>query len=237
MLPASTAAVANAGGCGRTWILAEYIERFVLDVLVQVADSADAMSMMEAEDALMADELRALVTHRAGDILLLQSLKDALVAENADERLDVATYNTQARAVQKRIEARDERIAAIRWASTFGRVETSLRTVWNDLSPDEQRKVILTFVSAIKVSPRISKGRNTFNSDRVDFVWRSGALALAVGFNDDGEPDEERVKRLWRTGTLARAIGWEPEAFNAVVNVPPEAPAALEHLREAVTRA
>ena len=85
------------------------------------------------------------------------------------------------------------------------------------MTADEQRSVLMALVSEVKVSP-VNRGRGgTFDPSRVTFVRRSGALAQAVGFKEDGELDHERLMEVWNSGALPKAIGWTPERMNEVL--------------------
>ena len=90
----------DSNGCGGVYITADRVEEYVLGVLLVLAESPATLALFESESQANAEALRALAMQRSDDIGLLQELKDALVAENPDERLDMATYNTQARVVQ-----------------------------------------------------------------------------------------------------------------------------------------
>ena len=49
------------------------------------------------------------------------------------------------------------------------------------------------------------------------FVFRSGALAQAVGFKEDGELDHERLMEVWNSGALPKVIGLDPKWAKQVV--------------------
>ena len=79
LLPAATGAIRNkargsaryyhcrkdSGGCGGSWVKADNLERFLVGMVVAVADSSDAIGMIQAEVGVRSDELSALVLEHA----------------------------------------------------------------------------------------------------------------------------------------------------------------------------
>jgi hypothetical protein len=127
----------ESGGCGGTWILADNLEAYVVGMVIAVAESSDALAMIEAEIGVRSDELSALVTERDQMQTKLASLEDKW----ASDTISTEGYDRNRKAFQEALSAADDRIASIRASSAFGQIEGSLWTAaWGKLSADEQRK-------------------------------------------------------------------------------------------------
>ena len=176
----------DSGGCGGTWILANNLETFVVGLVVAVAESSDAIAMIQAESGVKSDELSALVTERDQTQSKLASLEDKW----ANNTISPEGYTRNLKAFQDALRAADDRIAAIRASSAFGQVDGSLMTAWGSLSDDGRRKIILSFVSEVTVAPRATRGGNRFDPMRARIVWRSSALAMAAGMDEWPWSDE-----------------------------------------------
>jgi DNA invertase Pin-like site-specific DNA recombinase len=167
------------GGCGDTWVTAHNLENYVMGTAVAVAESSDAIAMIEAESGVQADELRALIAEREETRANLARIEDAWAkGDMTDEG-----YNRNRRTFQKAITAAQERITAIEASSVLGRVDGSLLTSWANLGFSEQRTVIQSLVAEVQVMPKVKKG-GRFDPRRVCVTWRSSAVALAAGIDE-----------------------------------------------------
>jgi hypothetical protein len=196
----------DTGGCGTTWISADNIEACVIGMVLAVAESSDALAMIEAEGGVRADELRTLMTERDETQSKLDSLEDKW----ANDTISAQAYDRNRRAFQTAIRAAEDRISAIEASSVLGRVDGSLLTSWARLGFNEQRKVIMSLVQEVKVMPRKQKGGNRFDPKRIRIAWRSSALALAAGMENVPEDFElsaetqEWVARMLATANIIK---------------------------------
>jgi hypothetical protein len=161
-------------------VTADRIEGYVIGQVVAVAESSDALAMIEAESNVRADELRLLVTQRGE----AQSKLDRLEDKWADDTISAEAYHRNRKAFQAAIRAAEDRIAVIEGSSVFGRVGKSLVVAWESLGYNEQHKVIKSMLSSVTVFPATKKGGNTFDPRRARIEWRSSALALAAGMDE-----------------------------------------------------
>jgi site-specific DNA recombinase len=178
----------DAGGCinGGAWVKADNLEAWVIGLVVGVAESSDALDMIQAECGVLADELRALVARRDD----MQGKLDRLEIKWAKETISEEPYLQSRKDFQKAISAAEDRITAIQASSALGQVEGNLLTAWGKLNPQEQRKIIVSLVAEIRVAPRATKGGNRFDPRRARIVWRSSALAMAAGMDEWPWSDE-----------------------------------------------
>ena len=184
----------DAGGClkGGAWIKADSIEAWVIGLAIGVAQSSDALDMIQAESGVLADELRALTAERAETQAKLDRLEDKW----ANDTIGATAYDRNRKAFQNALKAADDRITAIEASSALGQVEGSLMTDWTKLTADEQRKILRSLVADITVMSRTKNGGNAFDPKRVRIGWRSSALALAAGL--ENVPDDFDLPPEWQ---------------------------------------
>jgi DNA invertase Pin-like site-specific DNA recombinase len=203
----------DVGGCGKVSILAKNLDGYILSILVSLAESDVTKNLIKAEHEADEAELRALLTEKAAEEDKLRKLDDLYLASQVDEdapQVDPQAFTRQRKAIKQRLDAKEQRIAALRGTSAIENIGSGLAASWDSLTADQHRAVFGAMVSEIKIHPRNRQGANAFDPRRVRFVWRSGALARAVGFNENGELDVERLMDVWNSGALPKAIGMAP---------------------------
>jgi hypothetical protein len=194
-------------------VTADRIEGYVIGLVVGVAESSDAMAMIEAESGVRADELQALRAERDETQAKLDGLEDKW----ANDTIGADAYNRNRKAFQRAVRAAQDRISAIETASVFGQVDGSLLASWDGLGFSDQRKVITGLVSAITVTPWRKKGRNVFDPNRVRIDWRSSALALAAGMDEDAlttRYEDDPENGFHRPDIVSRAMAMCLAYFN-----------------------
>jgi len=208
------------GRCGQVQVTAERIEEFVIPILRTLANAQKIRDLLESESEANTEELRTLLTEKAKQENLLAGLED----KRAREEISAQGVARNSKFFRQQIDALAHRIAIIRGSSALGRLgpDLDLEAAWPKMSVDQRQQVMKMLVSHIKVNRQL-KGGNRFDPKRVEFVWRSGALPQAVGFNDDGELDLDRFMTMWGSGTLARAVGRDPEEMDKVISDSAEA--------------
>jgi DNA invertase Pin-like site-specific DNA recombinase len=208
----------DTGGCqeGGAWVAAEHIEAWVIGLVIGVAQSSDALDMIQAESGVLADELRALVAERNETQRLLDALEDKFARDKISEN----GYDRSRKAFQATVRAAEDRISAIEASSALGRVEGSLMTAWGKLSAAEQRRTIVSLVAEVTVMPKPRKGGNRFDSSRAKISWRSSALTLAAGMDEWPDADEVYTPQDVMQQVIARTVAATNVANAREANVP-----------------
>jgi hypothetical protein len=204
--------------CGHVQVTADRIEDYVIPLLKQLADTPKVRDLLEAENTATADELRALLLEKGRQEALLIKLEDAF----GDGTLSKEAFSRQRRRIEARIEPLEQQINTIRGNSALGRLGPELNDAWPRMTVDEQQSVMRMLVSHINVSRQLKAG-NKFDPERVSFVWRSGALAQAVGLGDNGELDLARLDDVWRTDAVKRILKQNTDVFPDVLVASAEA--------------
>lgn len=169
-------------GCGKAFVTASYVEEYATNVLLFLAGSDETLALMQSESEANDAELRTVITMRAEDETKLRKLDDAALEELlGDVKVDRKAITKKRREIQKRIDAYNVRIGDLRAFSVEG-LGPDLRANWDRMTADEHRRIFLALVSEIRVHPRQRGGmqNSKFDPSRIEFVWRTGALAKAV---------------------------------------------------------
>jgi len=192
----------EAGGCGHVYVSADLVEKEVFHTVLQCADSPTLRSLVANEEQDVAQEARALVIENAADEKMLTQLD----ADYADRVIPRTTYLKQSQRLRDRIDARQSQLATLRGRSALDRLGGHVSEQWNEMSPDDKRSVVLTFMNSVDVMRATRKCGNKFDRDRIVIDWRFNSLARASfdGFDDLNEDDQNeatrRFKRGWDTG-------------------------------------
>jgi site-specific DNA recombinase len=157
-------------GCGKTFILAQTLEAFVVAAVLERLDSpqlAAALTRNLTTDAQSANAQRELEEAEAQ----LDELADAW-----GKRAITAREWESARApIARRAEAakatvnRDTRISAV--ADYLGRGER-LRNAWDQLSLQQRQAIVRALFEFIEIGPAV-RGRNHFDPGRLTPRWRT----------------------------------------------------------------
>jgi len=157
-------------GCGGMAALAEPLEHFIAEAVLHRLDSPKLQRAVS----------RALTVEDEADVVQLE-------LEQADSELeDLASLHGQGRisvrewmAARKPIE--DRRAAAARRLGNLSGAAAldgfvgdtgALRAQWSDLDPARQRAIISAVLPRIIINPAV-RGRNRFDPDRVQPIWRA----------------------------------------------------------------
>ena len=107
-------------------------------------------------------------------LLADQAQLDELAAAYGEKALTLREYLVARKPIERRIEASRRRISRQRGASAvdeFVHRPGALRAQWTSLSLARQHAIIAAILAQVTVGPAI-RGRNTFDSERLDPVWR-----------------------------------------------------------------
>ena len=165
--------VCNAGpglpGCGRTAILADHLEPFIVEAALHRLDSpglADALSGAHAPASASAEARRELDEAAAH----LEELARAY----AEKKITLREYLAARPVIEKRMESArgalniDSRAATL---SAYMANSGALRQEWPDLTLPRQHSIIAALLDHVAIAPAV-RGRNRFDPTRVTPAWR-----------------------------------------------------------------
>jgi site-specific DNA recombinase len=162
------------GGCGRVSRLAETLEEFVRDGVLVALDSPEFTQARQARrseqsgpqesgllDALREDEARLVELGRDYANRLIARPAFFAAQQALTDRI-AATTRTLDRITQGRI------LAALPAPSDGA----TLRATWDQADLEWRRSLVATLVEQVRLRPAV-RGRNTFDPDRVEIIWRA----------------------------------------------------------------
>jgi site-specific DNA recombinase len=156
-------------GCGRLAIKAEPIEAFIAAAILERLDSpalAAALAGAADADAATAAEHRALRED--------EDQRDDLARRWANREISASEWRTARDIIEARITATRRKIERLSRSSAIdafvGR-SSVLRATWATLPLDRQRSIVSAVLDRAVVGPA-TRGRTTFDPDRVEPVWR-----------------------------------------------------------------
>lgn len=159
----------SLSGCGSVAILADTLERFIVEAVLHRLDSpalaaalAGGSAPSELPDAMRRDQ-------EASNHELTQ-----LAASFGERQITWAEFLAARKPVEARIEAAKRTLARLSRVSAvepYVGASSALRERWPDLSLSRQRAVVAAILDRA-VLDRAVKGRNTFDESRVQPIWR-----------------------------------------------------------------
>ncbi len=172
------------------FVKCEAVERYLLFILLEIADSPAARDVVAQVETADQDQMRTLLADNATDAATLERLTD----DYADNIMDRETYRRQSARLRARLADRHERLAAIRGQGVLGKVSGSVVEAWADMSNDERRAVLLALVSSVTVRryvPRKGRFGGRFDPTRLVIHWNYDGLARiaeAEGLDPANDP-------------------------------------------------
>lgn len=200
----------DSGGCGHVWVKADPVEQHVIGILRLMAASSEIQSLLESENEVHAEELRTLLKEKEAEQAKLQRIDN----DYGDEKIPASTHASQMARVQKRIDAIESRLAAIRGSSAVGRLGPDLKTAWPKMNMEERQAVMKMLVHTVQVGKAVKRGGNKFDPRRVTFGWRSGTLGKVMeridltSIEDFGK--DYRAQGLLTMNGKAVGVVWNP---------------------------
>lgn len=168
-------------GCGRVYINAENVERYVYSLALPLADSADLRDAVREEEEEEAESAQLLVLLIATDESRLRELAEMV----ADGDMDRANYTRQSKRLRGRIEEKTTRLAATRGRSALGLLGGEVQASWEQMSAEDKRLILLSLMDSITVRSAGKRGQR-FNPDRVDILWRPDIVENRAVYFSDG---------------------------------------------------
>ena len=154
-------------GCGKTAIVSEPVETFVAEAVLYRLDSPELAATL---DGLTPPDDEGDRANLATDRAQLEELATAY----GDRLVTFPEYLAARKPIEARIEAGKRLLARLTRTEAItpyvGKA-AALRATWADLPLTRQRAIVASMLDRITVRPAVA-GRNRFNSDRLDPVWR-----------------------------------------------------------------
>ena len=156
-------------GCGKIRVLAEPLEEVVVEAVIQRLDSPNLSAVLaELTDDHQGDDLGSRISDD-------ENMLTVLAEEWAAGSITRTEWMTARNAIESRLEAtRRELARTTRTTALDGFVGApgALRAAWPALGLERQRAVLTAVLDRVVVGPAV-KGRNFFDPERVDVIWRA----------------------------------------------------------------
>ena len=159
----------NRGGCGKLNITADYVEQYVLDLILPLADMPDVRDAIRAEDAESAQAAQELVLQISNDTRKLSEIDEML----ANDKMTRESYVKQQRIIRLRIDTAESRLSALHGRTALSDHAGEVQATWEQMSADDKRSILLSVLECIEVRPAAKFGSNKFDPDRLAFKFRS----------------------------------------------------------------
>jgi DNA invertase Pin-like site-specific DNA recombinase len=160
----------GAVGCGRIYVNAEDLERFIVEAVLYRLDTP-ALQLHVRDEVLQDAEAANLSTSADADQAQLQELAFAY----ADKLLSLSEYLTARKRIEDRLQQTTQRIGRLSRHTEItpyvGNAQ-ALRQQWSGLDPARQRAIIAAVLDRIIVGRAPKPGAHKFDPARVRPVWR-----------------------------------------------------------------
>jgi len=155
-------------GCGHMTIIASPFEDLVVEAVMLRLDSPVLAAALagKAEQAA-ADDV-------AGDLADDEAQLDELAGAYGEKAITLREYLAARKPIEARIESGRKRLSrATGTVALDGFVgqATRLREAWAEMTIERRRAVLAALLDRLVISPAI-RGRNSFDPDRVEPVWK-----------------------------------------------------------------
>lgn len=154
-------------GCGKVAIVAEPLERFIEAAVLYRLDTPELIAALEGATPPDDEGERA---NLAADRAQLEELASAY----GEKLITFPEYLAARKPIEARIEAAKRALARLnRTEAVTSYVGTAgaLRGAWADLPLTRQRAIVAAILDRVVVTPA-ARGRNRFDPDRLEPVWR-----------------------------------------------------------------
>jgi DNA invertase Pin-like site-specific DNA recombinase len=155
-------------GCGRTAILAEHLEPFVVHAVLHRLDSPDLAAALAGDSAPAGASAEARRELDEGNAQL-----DELARTYGEKQITMHEYLAARKPIESRMESAraavniDSRSAAI---GGYLANPNALRREWSDLTLTRQHSIVAAVLVHVTIAPAV-RGRNRFDPSRVTPLW------------------------------------------------------------------
>jgi hypothetical protein len=156
-------------GCGKTYVNADDVERFVTDAVMLRLDSA------ELERALRRKQKGAPETQRWWqEAEAAQTQLDELAAMYGERQFSLSEWMAARKPVEQRLTSARRQLAKVSRSNVIDAYignGDGLRADWDSLDLSQQHAIVATVVDSVVVGPA-RRGYNRFDESRLTPVWR-----------------------------------------------------------------
>jgi hypothetical protein len=155
--------------CGGTFITAAPTDDHIRDLVLTALNSPELVSRLRHRDDAAPDDLHARIRADADDL-------EALAADHGNSEISRAEWKAARSPIVARLEAARAQLAASTQTSALDGFVGSLEDMtahWQTFNTSQRRAVITAVLEKVTVHPATVMGRNRFDSDRLEPVWRA----------------------------------------------------------------
>ena len=163
----------DQGGCGKIFVDAQHAEQVVDGVILRLLSNRGAERIALASQKGDEAEAAKLLQQNAKDNERIADLEDAFAAGD----LSREGLRRTARPLRERIAGRTSRITGLQGFSMLYPFTGHVEEHWDQLTDDDRRSIVLSFLVSVRVKPKARGGFNRFDPKRLVLVWRYGGLA------------------------------------------------------------
>jgi site-specific DNA recombinase len=157
------------GGCGKTTVMADPLEAFIVEAVLHRLDSPElAASMNGTPDDPEGAGLQAEIEAAEAQLAELSQLWGEQVIGRQE-------WLTARAPIEQRVTLAKRQLAVLNRTTALSPHvgnATSLREHWAELTLTRQEQIVAAVVDHVVVGPAV-RGRNRFDSSRLDAVWRA----------------------------------------------------------------
>jgi hypothetical protein len=156
------------GACGRMFVTAAPTDDHIRDLVLDALNSPELVARLRHRDQPESD-LHARIRADADDL-------EALAADHGNGEISRAEWKAARSPIVARLEAARAQLAASTQTSALDGFVGSLEDMtahWQTFNTSQRRAVITAVLEKVTVHPATVMGRNRFDSDRLEPVWRA----------------------------------------------------------------
>jgi site-specific DNA recombinase len=156
-------------GCGKTYITADTVERFVTEAVLHRLDSPQLQKAVERRQRRVPETERWWQEAEAASAQL-----DELAAAYGDKRVSMQEWMTAKKPIQERLTAARKQLAKASHTSALAAYVgngAGLRAEWDKLDLSQQHAIVAAVLDTVVVGPA-RRGYNRFDESRLSPVWQ-----------------------------------------------------------------
>ncbi len=156
-------------GCGRTYITAEDVERFVTEAILHRLDSAELQRAVERKQKAQPDAQRWWQEAEAA-----QAQLDELAEVYGQRGISMQEWMAARKPIEHRLTAARKQLAKVSRSNVLDAYignGDGLRAEWDALDLSQQHAIVAAVVDSVVVGPA-RRGYNRFDESRLTPVWR-----------------------------------------------------------------